>query len=61
MSGEEVTDVVCGMQFPLEGAEELGALKVVHQGKTYWFCSPTCEQEFKADPEAHLRRARPHA
>lgn len=50
----DVEDLVCKMTFPEEGAEELGALKVVHKGKTHWFCSPTCEREFRADPERYL-------
>ena len=53
---EEITDPVCGMTFPEEGAEELGALKVVHKGRTHWFCSPTCERDFKADPDRYLQR-----
>lgn len=47
----DVEDPVCKMTFPEESAEELGALKVVHKGKTFWFCSPTCEHEFRAAPE----------
>lgn len=52
----EVEDPVCKMTFPEEAAEELGALKVVHNGKTHWFCSPTCEREFRADPTRYLQR-----
>lgn len=51
----ELTDAVCGMTFPEEGAEELGALKVEHLGRTHWFCSPTCERAFRADPEKYLQ------
>lgn len=47
----DVTDPVCGMVFEEETAEELGATKAEHKGKRYWFCSPTCEHEFKAEPE----------
>lgn len=39
------------MTFPEEGAEDLGALKIVHEGKTRWFCCATCEKEFLADPQ----------
>lgn len=46
----DVEDVVCKMTFPEESAEELGAEKAVHKGKTYWFCSPTCKHEFETDP-----------
>lgn len=54
MSGD-VTDVVCGMTFPEAQAEELGAFKVVHGGKTHWFCSSTCRDEFVRDPAAFTR------
>lgn len=50
----DVTDPVCGMQFPEEGAEELGALHVQHQGKRVWFCCPTCKAEFEADPARYV-------
>ena len=53
----DVTDAVCGMQFPEESAEELGASKSVHKGKTFWFCSPTCKHDFDADPERYVQRA----
>lgn len=46
----DVEDPVCKMTFPEESAEELGALKLVHEGKVRWFCSPTCQHEFLADP-----------
>lgn len=46
----DVTDPVCGMTFPEETAEEMGAFKVVRGGKTHWFCSSTCRDEFVAKP-----------
>jgi YHS domain-containing protein len=49
----DVTDPVCGMVFPEEGAEELGALKVERGGKTHWFCCPTCQKEFLAAPDKY--------
>lgn len=49
----DVRDAVCGMEFPEEGAEELGALKHEHEGKTYWFCCETCRTEFKRAPERY--------
>ena len=52
----DVEDVVCKMTFPEESAEELGAEKAVHQGKTYWFCSPTCKHEFEADPARFVQQ-----
>lgn len=49
----DVEDPVCKMTFPEESAEDLGALKVVRDGKTHWFCSPTCQEEFLAHPEKY--------
>lgn len=49
----EVTDVVCGVSFPEEEAEALGALKTERKGRTHWFCCPTCQQEFLADPDRY--------
>lgn len=50
----DVTDPVCKMVFEEETAEEMGAFKVVHQGKTRWFCSSTCKHEFELAPEKYL-------
>jgi YHS domain-containing protein len=46
----DVTDPVCGMVFPEETAEEMGAFKVVRKGKTHWLCSSTCRDEFEREP-----------
>jgi Cu+-exporting ATPase len=35
---------------------ESAAGSVEHTGSTYWFCSPSCQAKFKADPEAYLGR-----
>ena len=53
----DVEDPVCKMTFPKESAEELGALKSVHEGRTYWFCSPTCQHDFEAAPERYVQQA----
>ena len=45
-------DPVCGMSVLPESA----AGSVEHAGSTYWFCSPSCQAKFKADPEAYLGR-----
>jgi len=45
-------DPVCGMSVLPESA----AGSVEHAGSTYWFCSPSCLEKFKADPEAYLGR-----
>lgn len=47
----DVTDPVCKMVFEEETAEEMGAFRVVHQGKTHWFCSSTCRDAFVASPD----------
>lgn len=46
----EVTDAVCGVTFDEETAEEMGAFRVVHEGRTHWFCSSTCRDEFVKRP-----------
>ena len=46
-----VTDPVCGMTVdPLTSMHAL-----VHQGKSYWFCSAGCEAEFSREPERYFR------
>lgn len=49
----DVEDAVCGMTFPEESAEELGAFKVVRAGRTHWFCSSTCKETFEKHPERY--------
>lgn len=51
----DVTDLVCGMVFEEETAEELGASAVHHEGKRYWFCSPACARAFEAAPRSFLK------
>ena len=46
----EQKDPVCGMSVRSESA----AGSVEHAGSTYWFCSPSCIEKFKADPAAYL-------
>jgi P-type Cu+ transporter len=43
----KVQDVVCGMWVEPDKARG----KAEHRGKTFYFCSPRCEEKFKADPE----------
>ena len=40
-------DPVCGMQVD----EKQTTFKSNHEGKTYYFCSTDCKQEFDANPE----------
>lgn len=46
-------DPVCGMDVPLEGD-----LRHVHRGRTYVFCSSSCLEKFRADPERFLTDSR---
>src|SRR5512146_1205903 len=43
-------DPVCGMMVDPTHA----AGKAEHNGKTYYFCNPRCEQRFRAEPEKFL-------
>lgn len=42
-------DPVCGMEVDPETA----AARAEHEGKTYYFCSKSCEEKFKAEPEKY--------
>jgi YHS domain-containing protein len=45
------TDQVCGMTVdPLTAAH-----KAVHAGRTFWFCSAGCQDEFEKEPQRYLR------
>jgi Cu+-exporting ATPase len=52
----KVQDVVCGMWVEPDKARG----KAEYQGKTFYFCSPRCEEKFKADPE-RLSQPKPAA
>ncbi len=41
-----MTDPVCGMAIE----EPAAAGSATREGKTYYFCSSSCEQGFEADP-----------
>ena len=51
--GQQTTakDYVCGMDVNKDKA-----LKVDHDGKTYYFCSKHCEETFKKDPSKYLKK-----
>lgn len=44
-------DPVCGMQVDPKSA----AGSVERDGKTYYFCSAGCQQQFEADPEKYAK------
>ena len=52
-SARGVIDPVCGMT--IDAAEAVGS--VDQDGRTYYFCSTTCLERFKADPRKYLGRA----
>lgn len=43
-------DPVCGM----EASADL--FKADHKGKSYYFCSDHCQEQFKKDPEAYIEK-----
>jgi len=45
-------DPVCGMQID----EKQAAGKSEYQGKTYYFCSPSCKQRFDHEPDRYANR-----
>ncbi len=48
------TDRVCGMQVWGDAA-----LRVEHDGKTFYFCSHACMTRFQADPRTYIAASRP--
>ncbi|HVZ18287.1 MAG TPA: heavy metal translocating P-type ATPase [Terriglobales bacterium] len=48
------TDPVCHMQ--VNPAKAAG--KYTYQGTTYYFCNPSCEEKFRAEPERYLHPER---
>ena len=52
-----LVDPVCGMTVSPQSA----AGSHVHSGTTYYFCSPSCVERFKADPERFLQPLPPAA
>ena len=47
------TDPVCGMQVD----ETTAAAKATHAGKTYYFCSQSCADDFKKNPTKYTQTA----
>jgi Cu+-exporting ATPase len=50
VSAENVVDPVCGMSVNPHTTSH----RHVHQGRPYYFCSPSCQQKFVADPAKYL-------
>jgi YHS domain-containing protein len=53
MKRRAVTDPVCGMKIDPETAYS----RLEYQGKTIYFCSRHCEEEFRRNPEKYRIRA----
>ena len=51
----EMIDPVCGMSIAPEDA----AGRIEYKGATYYFCSPSCEEKFRAHPDQYLGADRP--
>lgn len=49
-------DPVCGMAI----ARRTAAEEFKYNGKTYYFCAPSCRQNFEDDPEKYIRQHRQH-
>ena len=47
---QKVKDVVCGMVIDPNKASATR----VHEGTTYYFCSPGCAKDFEEDPENYI-------
>ena len=46
-----VQDIVCGMH--LKDNEAVASL--TYKGKTYYFCSPSCQDAFEKEPEKYIK------
>lgn len=49
----QVTDPVCGMTIESEKA----AAHEIWQGQTYYFCSKSCQEKFRAAPDRYAKKA----
>jgi membrane fusion protein, copper/silver efflux system len=56
INGKPGRDLVCGMNIDEDRARADGYLRD-YQGKTYFFCSPECRDEFGKAPERYLKAA----
>ncbi|MEM2941783.1 MAG: YHS domain-containing protein [Thermoproteota archaeon] len=45
-------DPVCGMEVD----EKTTRYKSTYEGETYYFCSPSCQNEFNRYPEKYIRK-----
>lgn len=47
---QKATDPVCLMKVNMDE----NALSYSHEGETYYFCSESCKEQFKQDPQNYL-------
>jgi len=55
MVGTLSKDPVCGVDVSINKAEKSGR-KSTYQGKTYYFSSDECKQQFEKDPERYIKK-----
>jgi Cu(I)/Ag(I) efflux system membrane fusion protein len=53
MVGRLSKDLVCGIDVSVNKAEKAGT-KSIYKGKTYYFSSDECKQQFDKDPERYI-------
>lgn len=51
----QVRDVVCGMMVDTDSAPA----RASYQGKTYYFCTPECRDQFESNPSRYTSRSEP--
>ena len=52
----QVTDPVCGMTIESKKA----VAREARQGQTYYFCSKSCQEKFRAAPDQYVKKADDH-
>lgn len=50
---QKVMDPVCGMEISREAA----FASVEYEGKTYYFCAPSCHAKFEKSPQKYAERS----
>jgi len=55
MQGTLSKDPVCGIEVSQKKAEKAGR-KISYRGKTYYFCSDACRQQFEKDPKRYAEK-----
>jgi Cu+-exporting ATPase len=51
---DRVVDPVCGMRIKPEKA----AGTIVHEGRTYFFCTEACQRQFEREPDRYVGSTR---